>query len=114
MSSDDPLGRPLRKLLELADGWHDGEGRQVDPAAVEWGRDFAAELESERVSALSVFPTLEGGLLLEAQTEQRRWSLEVDPGGDAFVTVVLGPGEVSDIEVETVAEAVESFQGFDG
>jgi hypothetical protein len=114
VSSEDPLGGPLRRLLELNDGWHDGTGRQVDPAAVEWGRDFAAEIGPGEVSVLSVFPTLEGGLLLERQTEQRRWSLEVDPDGDAFVTVVQGPGDASDSEVETVAEAVESFRGFDG
>ena len=111
VSSDDPLGRPLRRVLELKDGWHDGEGRQVDPAAVEWGRDFAAEVEE--VSALSVFPTLEGGLLLERQLGRRRWSLEVDPQGDAFITIVNAVGESSDSEIGTVAEAVESYREFD-
>jgi hypothetical protein len=113
VSSEDPLGRPLRRMLELKDGWHDGGGCQIDSGAVEWGRDFAAEIESAAVARLSVFPTLEGGVLLETQSAHRRWSLEVDPAGGAFVTIVTGPEEIHDSSVTSVAEAVESFQEFD-
>lgn len=112
VSSEEPLGRALRKLLELEEGWHAGEGRQIDPAAVEWGRDFAAELEPVDVARLSVFPTLEGGVLVETQVDHQRWSLEVDPAGNAFITVVRGVGQADDSSIESVAAAVESFREF--
>jgi len=107
----DPLGHPLRELLELTEGWHEGEGQRVDLAAIEWGIDFAAEVNAEEVTNLSVFPTLDGGLLLERQQEARRWSLEIEPAGVAFITI-LTDGKTSDSEVQGVAEAVESYEAF--
>lgn len=112
VSSDDPLGLQLRQLLELAKGWHDGAGEQIDPAAVEWGRDFAGEIGPEGISGLSVFPTLEGGLLLERQLQDRRWSLEVDPEGAVFATITRSPGDSDDLELDGVPDAVESYKAF--
>jgi hypothetical protein len=112
VSSQDPLGPPLRELLELGEGWHEGEGHQVNPSAVEWGIDFAAEVDPEHVTSLSVFPTLEGGLLLERQVDGRRWSLEIEPGGGVFVTIALVAGESTDAEIQGIADAVESYEAF--
>ena len=112
VSPDDPLGHQLHQVLELVEGWHDGDGRQIDPEAVEWGRDFAAELNVENDLELSVFPTLDGGLLLERQRDGRRWSLEVDPTGGVFITITRGPGDSEDSAVDGVSEAVESYEAF--
>lgn len=112
VSSQDPLGPSLRELLELDEGWHEGEGHQVDPAAVEWGIDFAAEVDPEAVTDLSVFPTLDGGLLLERQVDGGRWSLEIEPAGGAFITIVLAAGGSTDTEVQGISDAVESYEAF--
>lgn len=84
---------------------------EIDLAAVEWGRDFAAEL-GEVAAELSVFPTLEGGLLLERQSGGSRWSLEIDSAGEAFITTVSAENGTTDSEIDGVAEAIESYNGF--
>jgi hypothetical protein len=113
VSVDDPLGSRLRDLLLLRRGWLHGEGEPIDLAAVEWARDFAAEVVSAGL-ALHAFPTVDGGVLLEHQSPQARWTLEIDRGGDASIIVLVSGAAASPVYVEDVdvAKAVESFRTF--
>jgi len=112
VAPDDPLGSKLRRLLELADDWCDGEGTAPHVDAIEWARDFAAEVADERRTALLAFPTLEGGVLLEQQVDDRRWSIEIDSVGDAFVLAVEADKPSQSFEPQDVTEAADSFSRF--
>jgi hypothetical protein len=111
VAPDDPLGPKLTQLLGLESGWHDGEGVAPRVEAIEWARDFAAELDDES-QELSVFPTLDGGLTLERQIEDRRWSLEIDGEGDVSIAVVV-LGQRADIyEPSDISTAAASYRTF--
>ena len=107
----EPLGRVLRDLLQLRDGWHDGHGSALDLAAVEWVRDFAADLPEEWLRNFSVFPTLEGGALVERQVDGNRWSVEIDPAGDVIVAVYLD-GETRVFQASGPEPVVQSLEEF--
>lgn len=108
---DDPLGRRLRELFEIKSGWLNGEGAEPNVAGIEWIRDLAAEVNGETGVDLRVFPTTEGGVLAEQQTADRRWSLEIDAEGDAFVAIVR-TGSAQSEEPRDVVEAAESLRRF--
>lgn len=57
VAADDPLGSRLRHLLELGDGWHDGDGLAPKLGAVEWVRDFAADLTPQPEGEVTVTVT---------------------------------------------------------
>ncbi|CAB4897690.1 unannotated protein [freshwater metagenome] len=111
VGSEDAMAAELRGLLELEAGWHDGAGAAPTEAAVEWARDFAAELNVS-TDALGLFPTLEGGVLAEMQIDARRWSLEVEPDGSPFVASA-GPDEAPSVsEPGGAADAARALEAF--
>lgn len=111
LGTEDAMAPDLRGLLELEAGWHDGAGEAPTDTAVEWVRDFAAELNVP-TDALGLFPTLEGGVLAEAQIDARRWSLEVEADGSPFVASG-GPGEQPTVtEPQGAAEAARAYEAF--
>lgn len=107
---DDPLGSRLRHLLELYDGWHDDDGLAPALGAIEWVRDFAAELTSEQLEPLVVGPTLEGGVLVEQQVAGTRWSLEIDPDGEVHAVTVPPDGAPVIQEIKDGEDAVSSLR----
>lgn len=113
VAADDPLGPHLRQLLELRDGWHEGDGAAPGLSAVEWVRDFAAELAPHELERLAIFPTLEGGVLVEQQTSGERWSLEIDPEGDAHVITVPIVGDPVIEEVENGGHAASRLRALE-
>ena len=113
VAADDPLGPRLRQLLELGDGWHDGDGLAPQLSAVEWVRDFAAELTPRQLERLAIFPTLEGGVLVERQVAGTRWSLEIDPDGDAHVVTVPAEGEPVIVEIEDGMDAIRRLEALE-
>jgi hypothetical protein len=113
VAADDPLGPRLRQLLELGDGWHAGDGFAPQLSAVEWVRDFAAELTPQQLDHLAVVPTLEGGVLVERQVSGTRWSLEIDPDGDAHVATVRAEGEPVIVAIEDGEDAIRRLQALE-
>lgn len=107
----EPLGLALRDLLQLRDGWHDGHGSTLDLSAIEWVRDFAADVPEDWLPDLSVFPTLEGGVLVERQIDTDRWSVEVDPAGDVIVAI-FREGATNVFEAADQNEVVVSLRDF--
>jgi hypothetical protein len=103
----------LRHLLELGDGWHDGDGLAPKLGAVEWVRDFAADLTPQQLDRLAVFPTLEGGVLVERQVSGMRWLLEIDPDGDAHVATVSAEGEPVIVAIEDDEDAIRRLQALE-
>ncbi|MGI8728676.1 MAG: hypothetical protein ACR2LK_01520 [Solirubrobacteraceae bacterium] len=113
VAADDPVGQRLRQLLELGDGWHDGDGLAPQLGAVEWVRDFAADLTPQQLDHLAVFPTLEGGVLVERQVSGTRWLLEIDPDGDAHVATVPAEGEPVIVAIEDGEDAIRRLQALE-
>ena len=58
----------------------DGEGHPPSPLAGQLAGRVLEE-SGEVGERLRLYPTLEGGLLLEAQQDERRWSLEIEADG---------------------------------
>jgi hypothetical protein len=112
VAPDDLLGAKLWRLLELKNAWRDGEGLAPHVSAVEWARDFAEEAGDVLVSDLRVFPTMEGGVLIEKQWNRHRWSLEVDAEGEAFLVVVDAEGNTASQEPPDAATAAENLRQF--
>lgn len=108
----DPLGPQLRKLLELGDGWNGEHSRAPSVAAVEWARDFAAELRSDELSPFAICPTHAGGVLIERQNEVGRWSLDIEPDGSAVAITVPLAGEPAMREVDEPAAASDDLRRF--
>ena len=111
VGADDRLGPRLRELLALPRNWRDGDGLPPNVEAIEWVRDFAAEIEEDEASGLSLFPTLDGGVLVERQIGPRRWSLEVNEDGEVSVTIAGEEGS-GVLDVSDSASAVTSLQTF--
>jgi hypothetical protein len=100
------------KALAMDDGWLDGYAVAPKASAVEWVKDFAAEVDTALLDHLHVFPTQEGGLLVERQAGAHRWSLEVEPEADVYVVIVREGRPAECIEPADVAAATASFADF--
>lgn len=111
VATNEPFADRLREMLLLRTGWFDGTGRPPSLTAIEWVRDFLAEAALLTNADLRVFPTVDGGLLIEQQRQDRRWSLEVEEDGEALVLVAEGH-RVSEYELAEPAEAVPQFATF--
>jgi hypothetical protein len=81
----------LREVRMMLPGWLDGDGEAVTSAAHTWAKQFLTACEERGIPFPRIFPTHEGGVLLEEQPVDIRWSLEIGPDGTA-VTIVSGGG----------------------
>jgi hypothetical protein len=111
IAPDDALGSKFIGLLAMESGWHDGDGVPPRVEAIEWARDFVAEL-GNTARELRVFPTLDGGVTLEHQVNGRRWSLEIDEDGDTSIAIVLLGERAEVFEPSDVSAAAASFRDF--
>lgn len=112
VTRQEPFSQSLRDLLRLEDGWLDGEGVRPTITAIEWARDFLAEAAGESRADLHVFPSVEGGVLVEQQIGSARWSLEVEASGEAFAVVLRAPGDITHREPSDPVDAAELFREF--
>lgn len=84
----------LAELRQLESGWHDGEGVALKSAAIE----AAEKLIAKRwglAGAYRIFPTEEGGVLIEFEHNGWDFSLEFSPAGsvEMFGVEIDGLGE---------------------
>lgn len=108
----DPHGDEVRRLVEFAPGWMEGGGAAPAAEALVWLRAFTNACAEREVEVPVIFPTEEGGLMVEAQDGAVRWSLEVEPDGSPMI-VVAGGGRPAQVdEPDTAAAAVVSLKEF--
>ncbi len=93
----------VEALGHLAAGWHDGEGRLIDPRAL----DAANSLLSRRphlATAYHIYPTTSGGVLFEFDSDGWDLSVEFTPEGalELFGVREDGPGEISPESFESL------------
>jgi len=108
----DRLAGQLRPLLELQGAWDGREAPAPALAAIAWARDFATDLNEEEAARFAVFPTHEGGVLVEHHQDGRRWSLDIDSDGNA-ITVTVDQELASTLdEIATPEAALTQFREF--
>lgn len=109
---DDPMGEEIRGLIETPAGWLDGRGAAPSTAAIEWACAFAQACDEASTVFPHLFPTEEGGVLLEDQIGPVRWSLEIEPDGEPFIVVSGGGMTPIAKEPADPAEAAGSLAEF--
>ena len=83
ITKPDPLIRSNKRLglfQELQNGWHDGEGLAPSTSAIKKARDILYTCPS-LVPHLSIFPTVEGGVLFEFEIGDWDYSIEIARNG---------------------------------
>lgn len=108
----DPHGDEVRRLVEFAPGWMEGGGAAPAAKALVWLRAFTNACADGEVELPVIFPTEEGGLMVEAQDGAVRWSLEVEPDGSPLIVVAGGGRPATVDEPDTAAAAVRSLKEF--
>jgi hypothetical protein len=72
-------------LARLEEGWNDGQGSRISPAAINAARKLAACLQP---GLFHIFPQINGGILFESDVA---FEFSVDPSGEV---------EMDEIEME--------------
>jgi hypothetical protein len=97
-------------IAHLADGWHDGGGKAVTPAAI---AATQALLSARPLLAGSyhIYPTDIGGVLLEFVNSGWDYSVEATPRGEIEIygVQVEGPGELDTAEFPSMNEEALKF-----
>lgn len=85
----DPL---LVALAALAPGWsEDGDGASIEFTAIDAANALLGAIDEARAPRPGIFPTLEGGILLEWSSAAEVRSIEITPDGE-FELLSLAPG----------------------
>lgn len=100
----------LAALAELADGWHDGDGKAIAPAAI----SAAGKLLSARpllAEIFHIYPTDNGGVLFEFVHSGWDYSIEATPVGqiEIYGVQVEGPNDLDTIEFAAMDGDVLQF-----
>lgn len=62
--TDDFISRRILSFLDLADGWHYGDGRAATQTAVNLARSISSLLVRNNADEIEVFPDVSGGILV--------------------------------------------------
>ncbi|MCR2816484.1 hypothetical protein [Microbacterium jiangjiandongii] len=89
---DTPWGERLARFAALATGWDEGEGKQISTMSLETAQVILHAIEESGTKLPGVFPTAEGGVLLEWTSLERIRSIEILAGG-ALQLFTLNRGE---------------------
>jgi len=74
-------GEKLTSFASLASGWEDGEGAQISSVALDAAQMLLRAVDQAQVDRPGVFPTAEGGVLVEWAGPARVRSVEIMPDG---------------------------------
>lgn len=116
VSDIDRCRKRLEQLTSLADGWDEGEGSRVAKIASKAAAEFI-EKRPGMASHYRLFPTHEGGVLLEFRASGWDLSLEFESTGaiDFFGVEIAGDGEVKPMSFERVSDAlIKKFDEYAG
>lgn len=82
----------LAHLESFSDGWYDGDGLGITPAAAEGARSLITKLSSVGYRSY-IYPTLEGGVTFEFKRWAADLCIECLPDGKFELTGLLSDGE---------------------
>lgn len=108
----DPLDIDFRldELILLKEGWLDGQGKELPPAATEWLRKSSADYLADDLPLPFIFPTPEGSIQFEWSTEDFEASLHfLLPGKEAEFQMVALTDKAKDSEAEWQLEEEEDW-----
>ncbi len=114
---DDELSAALTKcrvrldeLRTLEAGWHDGHGSKVTDSALSSAQTFLTKRPSY-CGAFRIFPTENGGVLIDFEQGGWDYSVEVSPHGgvEMYGIEIEGSGEIEPEEFNAVDESFLSF-----
>lgn len=95
----------LNDIRALPGGWHDGGGSAIGPAAVAAADKFLSKRPSLS-GAYKIYPTEDGGVLFEF--ESNAWDLSVEFGANGSVEIygiqLNGAGELEPVHFDEVGE----------
>ncbi|GAA4053697.1 hypothetical protein [Agromyces indicus] len=74
---ESPTGERLTQFAMLPSGWEDGEGNQISSVALEGAQSVLRQIEHAGLPLPGLFPTSEGGVLLEWADLSSVMSIEV-------------------------------------
>lgn len=94
----------IASLVSLGDGWRDGSGKSVTPAATSSASRLLAR-KPGMAAQYSIYPTEPGGLLFELSRSGWDYSIEIGPAG---MVEIYGTETDGDQEIETEALDVSS------
>lgn len=77
-----PWGTRLTQFASLPSGWDDGEGAQISFVALDAAQMVLRAVEDAEIESPGVFPSPEGGVLIEWANTERVRSLEITADGD--------------------------------
>lgn len=111
LSSEKIPGRPrLLELLQLEEGWLDGEGDAPDLLALEQARDVLQIAQDQGLPEPGIFPRVDGSVQVQWITRLDVWTAHLV--GDGPITVdylAVEADQAREAEVNTPAEAVVFF-----
>jgi hypothetical protein len=95
----------LAEIRELRNGWHEGGGLAIDMAAVAAAEKFLLKKPS-LCGAYKIYPTEEGGVLFEFESNGWDFSLEFGENGsiEIYGIEVGGPGEMESLLFDEVGD----------
>lgn len=104
---DNAAGKRLTHFATLPSGWEDGEGEQISFVALEAAQEILRKLAPESDSP-GLYPTPEGGVLIEWARETGVRSIEVlrDASFELF-EMIVADGTKSHRETRSVADVIE-------
>lgn len=111
-SEREPWTRRLIELATLEAGWSEGVGEPIVFAALDAARQILRELKTTRDNYPGIFPSEDGGILLEWASVRKIVSVEVSPEID-FSAFRLHPEARSteELDTEDLRAAVEFLRG---
>lgn len=105
----------ISELSQLQNGWHDGNGLAITSQAVETANKVM-NLNHEMNNHYSIFPTDEGGLLIEFIREKWDYSIEIHQDGklEIYGTEILGKKDMSTDLMDFDCEFLKHFKAITG
>jgi hypothetical protein len=104
------LENRITYLSQMETGWLDGTGRPVDQQAVNWVRSFIKQLDHTK-EKIALFPLPDGGISIESQFEDKRWSAEVSKNTEADIATLSGD-QFEYYSSQSIKQAVSNYQCF--
>lgn len=98
-------------LHGLRDDWYDEDSSAPTPLAMTSAVSLFNRISS-LMSVASIFPTYEGGVLLEYENDCWDWSVEIFPDGDVEVhgSEIMGGTDCREQCFRTLIDAMETIQ----
>jgi hypothetical protein len=104
------LENRITYLSQLEAGWLDGTGHPVNQQVVNWVKIFIKQLDHSKEN-IALFPLPGGGISIESQFNDKRWSAEVSNNTDVDIATLSGD-QFEYYSSQSIKQAVSNYQCF--